>query len=230
MKNNYYYKSNYEKVINRGYSDFVYFNEALSIISLLKKSHMEYNIYKPFPSADKIIVCHNEPKIVLLEIKSKTKLKHNEILGSLFALNIDSNKYSDIMIKDNHYYLIVFDSLKDFLIDNLKLVGKNKVTIELSNIDNISNFDYEYEEIELLVSSERIDNIVSSLTNLSRNNTSELFKNDLVLVNYSTNYKLTYHVKENDIISIRKYGKYKYIGIKKVTKSNRLIINILKYK
>ncbi len=230
MKNNYYYKSNYEKVINRGYTDFIYFNEALNVISLLKKDHLKYNIYKPFISADKIIIYKDYPCITLLEIKSKNKLKHNEILGALFALNIDSNKYSDIMIKDNEYYIIVLNTIKDYIINNLTMIGKNKVSIIVSDMNNIKNFDYEYDLLELIVSSERLDNIVSGITNLSRTGTTELFKNEFVLVNYNLNFKPTYHVKENDIISIRHYGKYKYQGIKKVTKSNRLIVNILKYK
>ena len=38
-----------------------------------------------------------------------------------------------------------------------------------------------------------------------------------------------YVLKENDTFSIRKIGKFKYIGVVKTTKSNNLIVQVLKY-
>ena len=36
-------------------------------------------------------------------------------------------------------------------------------------------------------------------------------------------------LKENDIFSIRRYGKYKFVGIVKSTKKNNFIVRYLKY-
>ena len=46
----------------------------------------------------------------------------------------------------------------------------------------------------------------------------------------STTCALVYHIlKENDIFSIRRYGKYKFIGVVKNTKKDNYIIKYLKY-
>ena len=55
-------------------------------------------------------------------------------------------------------------------------------------------------------------------------NAVEIITNKLVTLNYDTLTKLDYILKENDIFSIKKYGKYKYINIIKNTKSPNIDI------
>ena len=51
-----------------------------------------------------------------------------------------------------------------------------------------------------------------------------------VLLNYDYLKDLDYKLKEGDSFSIRKIGKFKYNGVIKTTKSDHLIVEILKYK
>ena len=46
---------------------------------------------------------------------------------------------------------------------------------------------------------------------------------DLIIV------KITKNIKENDIISIKRFGKYKYVGKINETKKNNYVIKFLKY-
>ena len=70
--------------------------------------------------------------------------------------------------------------------------------------------EVEYESNKYLCSSLRIDNVVSSITNLSRSSVDELFKDDNVLLNYEIVKKFRV-IEEGDILSIRRFGKYKFI-------------------
>ena len=74
-----------------------------------------------------------------------------------------------------------------------------------------------------------MDSIVSKIVNTSRNNALNLLKNGDVFLNYEELTKPTYILKENDIFSVRKYGKYKFSGIINNTKKGNLVIKILKY-
>ena len=49
------------------------------------------------------------------------------------------------------------------------------------------------------------------------------------MLNYDYLKNTSYKLKNDDIFSIKKIGKFKYNGIIKNTKSNNLIIEILKY-
>ena len=83
--------------------------------------------------------------------------------------------------------------------------------------------------MSLLVSSLRIDNVISKILNTNRDRVLEIIKNKEVLLNYDILSKNSYILKTNDIFSIRKYGKYKFINIINTTKKNKSVIKVLKY-
>ena len=71
--------------------------------------------------------------------------------------------------------------------------------------------------------------IVSTITNESRNSVLDKFKNKEIILNHEEEIKPTRILHENDIFSIRRYGKYKFSTIKKATKKGGFIIEILVY-
>ena len=98
-----------------------------------------------------------------------------------------------------------------------------------------SSLDHMYE-----LTSYNIDGFIIPIKNLSANQSFEVdykdlelvidkIKNKEVIVNYDVMNKNSYILKENDIFSIRRYGKYKFVGIVKSTKKNNFIIRYLKY-
>lgn len=230
MQNNIIIKNNVEKIYRGEYTDFLLPNEKGKVISYLNKSHTKYNCYTSFEGSNKVIIYTDKyPLVSLLEIKCNNKLKHSDILGALFNHNISIYKYGDIIVSDR-YYIVVLNSIKKYLLYNLNSIGKYDVKLEEVPLELISNYKYEYDELNILVSSLRLDLVVSSITNSSRNQVDILFKNKYVLVNYEVSSKKTYSLKLGDIISIRKSGKYKFESIEKITNKNKYIIKILKYK
>ena len=75
----------------------------------------EFNIFKPFDEAEKVILYKDKlPKVVLFKIITKEVFRHQDILGSIFSLNIDKEIFGDIIIDDNNYYFYLLESMKDF--------------------------------------------------------------------------------------------------------------------
>ncbi len=169
------------------------------------------------------------PKVKLFKIYTVENIRHQDILGSLFALNIDSSHFGDIVFYNDYYYVFVSDDLALYIKDNLKMVGNKKVSLEEVNLDVLDNYERKYEEKEMIISSLRIDNVVSGIINTSRKVALDKIKNKEVVVNYDVMNKNSYILKENDIFSIRRYGKYKFVGIVKSTKKNNFIVRYLKY-
>lgn len=93
----------------------------------------------------------------------------------------------------------------------------------------LGNYERKYEEKEMIISSLRVDNIISGIIITSRKIALDKIKNKEVVVNYDVMNKNSYILKENDIFSIRRYGKYKFVGIVKSTKKNNYIVKYLKY-
>ena len=98
-------------------------------------------------------------------------------------------------------------------------------------IDSSSLTDYQkkFEDYSSIVSSLRIDNVISTITGLSRSKVKEKISNDEVLLNYDVLSNGSYQLKDNDVFSVRRYGKFKFINVKGTTKKDNYIINYIKY-
>ena len=225
--NDYTIIKNYEKIITG--KSTLFLDSRLQELLKRKLGKIKYNIYKPYIDSDKVIYyTDNKPIILLYELICNNNLKHQDILGTLFSLGIDPSMYGDILIIDNHYYIYILDIIENYLLNNLNIINNSKIVLRKIDIDYLKDYKRNYLDLEIIVSSERIDTITSSLIHLNRLKVIDKIKNREVLVNYDIP-KNSYKVSIGDIISIKKYGKYKYNGIIKNTKKNNYIISISKY-
>lgn len=221
-------EKNLSKLLSQGYT---YFLDKIELKILKGKlKHTFYNIYLPYKDSEKsIIYKKNIPEVSIFEIKTKEKLKHQEIMGSLFSLGINKDMFGDIIIDNNKYYFYVFSSIENYIILNLEKIGKYKIYLEKKNIEEFKNYERRYEEITLISSSERIDSIISGLININREKVREKIKNKEVILNYEIVNNNSKVLRKDDIFSVKRYGKYKYYGVIKNTKKNNYIIKIYKY-
>ena len=219
----------YVEKIKRGESSgFLDPFELKNVISKLKKN--EYEIYSVYEECDKkILYKNNIPNVKLYKINSYEKLKHQEIMGSLYSLSIDKSMIGDIIIDEDNYYFYIIDKMSSFIENNLFIIGNKYVTIEEIDISKMKDYKKKYEIKNMIVSSLRMDTIVSRITNTSRNNSIELIKNKNVILNYSILKDGSITLKENDIFSIRRYGKYKFSKVIKNTKKDNIVIEYYKY-
>ena len=228
MKTNYLIDKHIEKLYRYGYTDFLLPNEFLQVKNKLKKT--DYKIYKPYIDSEKLILYKKEkPQIVLYKIISSEPLRHQDILGTLFFLNLSIYVYGDIIIDGNDYYLFVFPNITNYLESNLTNIKNIPIILKREDLSIIENYQRKYEECETIVTSLRIDTVLSRITGLSRTIILSKMKNKEIYLNYEILTNNSYVLKENDIFSIRKYGKYKYNKILKNTKKGKLLINCFKY-
>lgn len=221
-----------EKNINKIYcgssTNFLDPHTYKSIISKIK--NINYKTYYPYKDSDKVIIYTDTlPHIKILEVVSYDKLTHREIMGSLYNLNIDSEMFGDIIITNNHYYIMVIADIFPLVINNFTMVGSHHIKLKEVPMNILDNYTRQYEELELIVSSLRIDNVISRIIGTSREQIKQKFIADEVILNYEICHKTSYLLNENDTFSIRRHGKYKYIGIIKDTKKGNSIIKCLKY-
>lgn len=217
-----------EKIKTGKNTQFLDGRELKIVTGKLKKN--EYNVYYPYKDSEKVMLYTGKvPKVKLFKIYTVENIRHQDILGSLFALNIDSSYFGDIVLYNDYYYVFVSEDLALYIKDNLKMVGNKKVSLEEVDLSVLDNYERNYEEKEIIVSSLRIDNIISGIINTSRKVALDKIKNKEVIVNYGVMNKNSYILKESDIFSIRRYGKYKFVGIVKSTKKNNFIVRYLKY-
>ena len=216
-----------EKVLYSNSTNFV----EIKYLNRVKKElkNVKYNIYEPFSGATKIILYNKMPNIKIYEIISSNDLRHQDILGTLYSLNISDEMFGDVVIWNNRYFIIILSSIDNYIKSNLTSIKNSKVDLIEKDPYYLKDYKQEYEEYIIIVPSIRVDVIVSKIINSSRSNALEKIKNGDIYLNYELLTKPTYMLKENDIFSIRKYGKYKFNGIINETKKGNIIVNISKY-
>lgn len=224
-----YKQQNYlTKLKNGQATPFLDPKEQIELKQKLKNE--TYHIYKPYQDSEKnILYVTNIPEVILYEIKSKIPLRHQDILGTIHSLNIKNEVFGDIIIKDNHYYIYLLSQMKNYFESNLLTIKNSLVELIPLPLVTLENYERSYEEIKLITSSIRIDTVIANIMNTSRQKAVMKIKNKEVLLNYDILTNSSYLLKENDIFSIRKYGKFKYIGIIKKTKKDNFIICCQKY-
>ena len=230
MKSNNY---NIEKIIdclyNKGYTNFLNPKELSLVKSKLNKN--EYKTYELYPESNKVILYKKEiPNIKLYKISSKVSLRHQDILGAIFSLGLKEDTFGDIIKYEDSFYIFLLPHLEDYFKYSLVEIRNNKVELVSVSLDISNYFKQEYEPKEYIVTSLRIDNVVSTITNESRNQVLTKFKNKEIVLNDKEEIKPTRILKEKDTFSIRKYGKYKFNKVLKSTKKGGYIIEILIYK
>ena len=229
MKSDIYKINNAVEKIKSGNNTLFLDQREYKLVTSKLKKH-EYKVYYPYKDSEKVMLyIGNIPIIKLFKINTAEKIRHQDILGSLFALNIDSSFVGDIVLYNDDYYVYIENNLSTYIKDNLNIIGNKKVVLEEVSLDVLKDYERKYEENEMIVSSLRIDSIVSSIIKSSRSKALEKIKNKEVIVNYEVMSKNSYLLKENDIFSIRRHGKYKFVGIVKSTKKDNYIVKYLKY-
>jgi RNA-binding protein YlmH len=73
-----------------------------------------------------------------------------------------------------------------------------------------------------IVSSMRLDTVIASLLNFSRQKASVLIRSDRVRVNWATQNDPSAELYESDMLSIRGFGRFKIIAVEGRTKKDKV--------
>ena len=162
---------------------------------------------------------------------------HKDFLGSLMGLNVKRELMGDLIIescdkKDKQIfgYIPVSEKIADYIISELKQIGRATCKIEVVDIKDKNNLPkYKYDDKLITVQSKRLDSIVSTITNLSRTKVIEPIEKGQVLVDYVEEKDKSKLLEIGSLITIRGFGKYKLFLDKGETKKGKERILVKKY-
>lgn len=171
--------------------------------------------------------------VSMLKITGNFKYRdvsHRDYLGSILSLGIVRENVGDICVNSEGVYVFVLDSMKDYILYNLNKVSNVSVKVVLENKGEFKYEEADFEEVIFTVMSLRLDAIVASAFNLSREKSQSLIKNEYVKVDYEIITSNSKALNGNNIISVRGFGRFVYIGELGETKKNRVRVLIKKYR
>ena len=226
----------YKKIVLRGdivLTDFLDFEEQKEIYAV--KSH-DIDLYLDggYDGAERkraLIGYLDNSKlnydIVILQSSYDPKfgeISHRNVLGTIMAFGIKRNTFGDIVVENNLITIFASLEISDFLINNLTMISHQRMNFKI-----IKNF-IQTEKKEIIqtinVASMRLDAVVAKAVNCGRSEAVDLINSGLVLINHKECLNISHTVKENDLLSIRKFGRVEILEIMGLSKKNRTIVKI----
>lgn len=214
------------------------FLDPLDIIenASIYSKHLHY-LYGGMENSERkrLIIGTDEPELAkdfisIIRIESREKLGHRDVLGSILGLGLKRDVVGDIITKDTIAYAIVNSDISDYITNNLKMIGREKVKVSIGNMEEISDVKEEFETQNVTLSSLRLDSAISECYGLSRAISSKLIEAEKVKLNYKVVTNTSKSIKQGDLISVRGYGRFVIEEVVGETRKGRMRIQINKYK
>ena len=219
---------------NRGtyfYSDFLNLYEQTVLYSEIKYG---YVLSGGFDDAERKIACFGNIndfgyppappiEIVLIEPLSEKfsdNLTHRDFLGSLMGLGIKRETLGDIIITDNKGYLFCLEGISQYIIDNLTKVRHTSVTCSICEELPVSALPQPKEKV-VIVSSLRLDAVISSVYDLSRSKSAAFIDSEKVFINSKLTTSASKTLEPGDTVSVRGYGRFRFVDVLGGTKKGR---------
>ncbi len=171
----------------------------------------------------------NDFQISLLQLNYASHyvhLHHSTVLGSLLHHGISYDRIGDVIHENDNWQLLIDSSLADFVIENVKRAASKKITFEKISFEKILNPQSDEKEKEIVISSQRIDLLISQIYNFSRAHAKDLIESGQVMVNWFEKDNTSYLAKLGDAVSTHGYGRIRLIATRGTTNRNKIRLKI----
>lgn len=150
---------------------------------------------------------------------------HRDFLGAIMNLGIDRSTVGDIFLEGKRAYVFCADTMAPYLMENLEQVRHTHVRcLQVEDPQDMPVRKFQYQETN--VASLRCDGVISSVWNLSRSQSLELFRQKKIFVGGRLMENNSYFLKPDDVVSARGYGKFIFRGEKHTTRKGKLVVGI----
>ena len=124
--------------------------------------------------------------------------------------------------------LITVKDIYEYLKDHLSMIKRSKVKfVEWDEEIEVKN---DYLVKSFIVSSFRLDKIISSFYKISRQKAAEFIRAGHVKVNHKPVEQINYLCNNKDIISFKKHGRVMFVDCNKQTRSDNYVVEGYFYK
>ena len=153
-------------------------------------------------------------------------LSHKDFLGGLLGIGINRTKIGDIQVHNTYADITTKDELGDFILYNLKKIGNKNVSISEICKDDLKEPLLRFQEINKYVTSLRLDIVLSTAYNFSRQESINIVKSGKVKVNWQKITKPSKDLSFGDTISTKGLGRAILYSNEGISKKGRYLVTI----
>ena len=159
-------------------------------------------------------------KIAPLSAKFAEPLTHRDYLGSLMALGMERETMGDIVVRKDGAYLFCEERIAPYIMEHF--VQARHTTLSCEIVDSLPEGAlFETKRLSVQLASQRVDALIAHVFKMSRGDAQDLFPAGKVFVSGRLCESPGYAPKSGDIISVRGFGRMKYMGIESLSKKGK---------
>ncbi|WP_459129692.1 YlmH/Sll1252 family protein [Guggenheimella bovis] len=160
-----------------------------------------------------------------LSFSVEEPLTHRDILGAYMHLGFERETIGNIFVDEKRGIFEVVSHMVPLVLHTMTNIKHSSVELQRTKEELPLPL---FEKTECIVASERLDNVISEVFHISRQVATELIEQGKVLV-VKRREKVSLKLVEGDIVSVRGFGKFRYLGILRETKKGNPVISIERY-
>lgn len=166
-----------------------------------------------------------EYDLVLYEIIYPIKfieLTHGKILGTLMSTGVKRSSFGDIISDGERWQVFITKEVANYVAAQVDHIGRVKVRLEERDYTDLIQPKDGWTEEKATTSSLRLDTVISTVYNISRQRSKDLINVGKVKVNWAVNEKPDFPLELLDIISVRGFGRIQIRQIDGKTKKGKI--------
>lgn len=156
-------------------------------------------------------------------------LSHRDFLGSFMALGMERSVIGDILPSQGSCTVFLRQEMQAYVCNQIEKIGRTGVRIA-QGASEVLEIAREYEEYTGVIASQRMDCLTAFLCRTSREKAAQLILSGMVQRNHREVLSPSERIYPEDVISIRKKGKYIVDQLGPLTSKGRLSLKCRKYK
>lgn len=157
-------------------------------------------------------------------------IKHSDVLGAILNQGIHRKKIGDIIFDNRNCHIVCTKAVGNYLIANLIKIKNHKIKIVENTSPIIPAPVHEFIRNHYILTSLRLDQFISSVCHLSRQQSKKKVQKGHVKLNYERILRPSYEIRKGDMVSIRHYGRFILKDITGQTRKNNNKCIIDKFK
>ena len=151
---------------------------------------------------------------------------HRDFLGSLMGFGIKREVLGDIIVFTDRAYIICAVQIRDFILTNLKKIGRLGIECSTVSLSEIEVPTPEFDIVSGTVASLRVDSVTALAFGISRTKAAELIISGALSLNHLPEENISADVLEDDLLSLRGFGRAKLNSVGGTSKKGRQFIEL----
>ncbi|WP_188454470.1 YlmH family RNA-binding protein [Virgibacillus oceani] len=148
-------------------------------------------------------------------------LTHRDVMGAFLSLGIKRKKLGDIFVGNGILQILMANDIAPFVSANLTSIKKAKIKLEEKMLSQLVEVEKNWIASDKTVSSLRLDAVLKEIYHVSRKDSVDYIRKNLVKVNYKVVEDPAFVLQEGDLISVRGKGRSKLSSINGQTKKEK---------